>query len=374
MFTALGNNFGAGEIRFKSYQQPNFAILNTRFMMDPTSPEYQAADVLEIQVPALSIDRSTDSVAMIAVYDRSQSYGRGECNDTIAATKTWIKDSHTICIEKLAHMEGKGEMCVYIYTAYIQLNQGITAERHNVLPLSVTPSPNCCPFSDKSFIIVKQNWVFLFIGRDNTHYGTEADRWEGIVANLPTDVQAIVPFYGGNPQYDPDYTLRSEAILKGGRYIHPYRAGFNYGKGTFGFFVRGDNAGEVIPDIPMAPDSRRCKLVLKSPETVVCFLSVDLVIEGGPAPINVCVVGTFTSAGASDADSYYLSEPSKTVPGGTAGLVSRSNAGNKLAIYDLLTDSILNDASMYISSQCSAPMNEEMEVFDTSVYTYRGTV
>ena len=70
MFNAIGNNFGAGEIRFKSYQQPTYAILNTRFFMDTTSPEYQAADVLEITVPKLSIDRSTDSVALIVSGDR----------------------------------------------------------------------------------------------------------------------------------------------------------------------------------------------------------------------------------------------------------------------------------------------------------------
>lgn len=60
-FNSTGNNFGAGQIAFKSHQEENFVVLNAKFTYNPESPEYQAADVLEIYVPDLSIDRSAIS-------------------------------------------------------------------------------------------------------------------------------------------------------------------------------------------------------------------------------------------------------------------------------------------------------------------------
>lgn len=374
MFTAIGNNFGAGEIRFKSYQQPTYVILNTRFFLDPTSPEYQAADVLEITVPKLTIDRSTDSVAMIGFHDRRQNYGSASCYDAVAAARSWVKDDHTICIEKLSQMEGKGQLCVYIYTMYIQLNQGLSAERHTKLALTVTPSPICCQFHSNSFIVVKEHWVFLYIGKGTTPSGDAGQPWEGVVDNLPADVQAVVPYYGGSTQYNPNHSALSEATLKAGKYIHPYRASYNSGNGIFGYFVRGDNQGEVIPDIPMADDVSRSRQIIKKGVTVSSSLDADFVIEGCAGPINVGVVGTFVSPGASSAASYVLNEQAKTLPGGSFCVVCRSNAGHKLAIYDATSYSELTNSSRNITARCSAPRNEEVEVFDTCVYTYSGTV
>lgn len=373
MFNAISNNFGAGEIRFKSYQQPTYVILNTRFFLDPTSPEYQAVDVMEITVPKLSIDRSTDSVALIGFRDRRQMYGNAKSYDAVAAARSWIKDDHTICIEKLPFMEGRGQLCVYIYSMYIQLNQGLVAERHSKLALTVTPSPVCCQFLSDSFIVVKDNWVFLYIGMGTTPSGGTGEPWEGVVANLPNDVQAVVPFYGGSSQYNPYYSGLSEAILKAGKYIHPYRVGFNYGTGIFGYFVRGDNQGEVIPDIPMADDYCRCRQIIKKGVTVTSSLDADFVIEGCTGPINVGVVGTFVSPGVDGYGGYTLNEQAKTLPGGSFCVVCRSNAGHKLAIYDATSYSELNNSSRGITARCSAPRNEEVEVFDTCVYTYSGT-
>lgn len=373
MFNAVGNNFGAGEIRFKSYQQPTYAILNTRFYMNPTSPEYQAADVLEITVPKLSIDRSTDTVAMIGFRDRRQMYGKEQCYDAVAAARSWIKDDHTICIEKLSYMEGRGQLCVYIYSLYIQLNQGLLAERHSKLALTVTPSPICCQFHRDSFIVVKEKWVFLYIGMGTVPSSGSYQPWEGVVANLPEDVQAIVPFYGSSTQYNYNYSGLSEVTLLAGKYIHPYRVSNNAGMGIFGYFVRGDNQGEVIPEVPVADDGSRCRLVIKSGETITSTLEADFVIEGCTGPINVGVVGTFVSPGGNSLETYLLNEQSKTIPGGSFSVVCRTNEGHKLAIYDAFSYSELNNYQRGINCRCSAPYNEEVEVFDTSVYTYSGT-
>ena len=44
-FTSTGNNFGAGQIAFKSHQEANFVVLNAKFTYNPENADYQAADV-----------------------------------------------------------------------------------------------------------------------------------------------------------------------------------------------------------------------------------------------------------------------------------------------------------------------------------------
>ena len=69
-FNSTGNNFGSGSISFKSHQEQNFVVLNAKFTYNPESPEYQAADVLEIYVPDLSIERSAIAGVFMRFVDR----------------------------------------------------------------------------------------------------------------------------------------------------------------------------------------------------------------------------------------------------------------------------------------------------------------
>ena len=124
----------------------------------------------------------------------------------------------------------------------------------------------------------------------------------------------------------------------------------------------------------MADDVSRSRQIIKKGVTVSSSLDADFVIEGCAGPINVGVVGTFVSPGASSAASYVLNEQAKTLPGGTCSVVCRSNAGRKLAIYDVSNYSELTSYSRGVNFRCSAPREEEVEVFDTCVYTYSGTI
>ena len=75
MFTSTGNNFGAGSIQFKDYQAENYVVLNAKFTYDPTDAAYLAADVLEIYVPDLAIDRSAVAGVIMRFRDVRVSYG-----------------------------------------------------------------------------------------------------------------------------------------------------------------------------------------------------------------------------------------------------------------------------------------------------------
>ena len=100
MFNSTGNNFGAGSIQFKDYQAENYVVLNAKFSYDPTNAAYQAADVLEIYVPDLSINRSAVAGVILTFQDRYVYSSYTWNNDGGTAIKSWIKDKNTICLEK----------------------------------------------------------------------------------------------------------------------------------------------------------------------------------------------------------------------------------------------------------------------------------
>ena len=93
MITAIGNNFGAGQISLKDYQNEKLVVLNGKFSFSNKSQEFMDASVLEITVPALSISRSGMSGCYIMFQSEGKFYG--------TTLKTWVKNRNTLCIEKL---------------------------------------------------------------------------------------------------------------------------------------------------------------------------------------------------------------------------------------------------------------------------------
>ena len=104
MFNSTSNNFGAGTIQFKDVQENNYIVLNAKFTCNPQDEAYKNADVLEINVPTLSIDRSTDSSVVVRFISRELYRGKIYAYDAGTIAKSWIKDKNTLCIE----ITGKG--------------------------------------------------------------------------------------------------------------------------------------------------------------------------------------------------------------------------------------------------------------------------
>ena len=93
MIIATGNNFGAGEIRFKDYQNESMVILQGKFVVDASTEDFKSVDVLEIYVPTLSIGKSTEVPAYM-VGEVEDYWGVMQPRGTIV--KTWLKDHNTI--------------------------------------------------------------------------------------------------------------------------------------------------------------------------------------------------------------------------------------------------------------------------------------
>lgn len=112
--TATGNNFGAGDIQFRSFQQTNLLILNAEVEFDPSNPTYQAAEQLEIYVPDLPLERSVASGMLM--------FGTqgGEKNGTVV--KAWIQDRNTIAVEKVTAWDDNDTVTLVFSNSFVPRN------------------------------------------------------------------------------------------------------------------------------------------------------------------------------------------------------------------------------------------------------------
>ena len=177
MFQSIRNNFGAGTIQFKDVRESNYIVLNATFTYRTDSPEYQAADVLEITVPDLNIDRSTIAGVVMRFIDRQTSYSYLIVSDGGTILKSWIKDKNTICIEKLTDFDDQEEMIIYIQTIYLQLNQGGNAKKGIKKSLSPKQPETYLYWGSSNFCVVYPKWVFIHIDFSSSKYAYRDSDW-----------------------------------------------------------------------------------------------------------------------------------------------------------------------------------------------------
>ena len=194
-FNSTGNNFGAGTISFRSHQEENFVVLNAKFTYNPESPEYQAADVLEIYVPDLSIDRSAIAGVFLRFRDVRDSYGY---------------------TEKLTNFDEKGEITIYVLALYTMLARGGNPIKGTQTRLQTTSENNYLRWGYDSFFVEFEHWVFLHMMYSGCTYAYRDSAWECSLDNLPSGITADVPFCGGGNQYNPSVDGMSEAHIENG--------------------------------------------------------------------------------------------------------------------------------------------------------------
>ena len=216
IFNSTGNNFGAGQISFKSHQEENYVVLNAKFKYDPTNEAYLNADVLDIYVPDLSIDRSAISSVFLMFQDRYSSYSSPWINDGGTVLKSWIKDKNTLCIEKLTNFDSKGEITIYILTLYTMLGRGGNPIRGTQTRLSPTSDGNYLSWGYDTFFVEFEHWVFLHMEFSGCSYAYRKLPWVCQLPNFPTDITADVPFCGGGNQYNPSVDGMSAAHIENG--------------------------------------------------------------------------------------------------------------------------------------------------------------
>ena len=254
MFNSTGNNFGAGVIAFKDVQESNYIVLNAKFTCSPQSAEYQAAEVLEIKVPALSIARSTIAGVVARYKERGTSYGYPYIYDGGTVLKSWVKDANTLCIEKLSCFDDKQEIIIYIQTLYCMLGQGGNATKGKEKRITATSDDNALRFSTSyTFCVVFEKWIFYHMMFDGVSWAFRNLDWEAFFDTMPDDVTADVPVIASYNYGNDKLGGITESRLEGGYWMLPKDErgdGFeNTGNYvfSFGYLVRDFDA---TPDVP----------------------------------------------------------------------------------------------------------------------------
>lgn len=214
MFNSTGNNFGAGTIQFKDYQASNYVVLNAKFSYDPSNVAYQAANVLEIYVPDLSINRSAVAGVILTFQDRYVYSSYTWNNDGGTAIKSWIKDKNTIVIEKQPWFDQNGPLIIYIVTLYPQLNQGANTIKSTMQRLTMTTEGNYLRFGYETFMVEFDHWVFIHLMFSGVSYAYRESLWEVTMEQLPADITADVPICGGGNQFHPECDGMAEAHIE----------------------------------------------------------------------------------------------------------------------------------------------------------------
>ena len=222
MFNSTGNNFGAGMIAFKDVQESNYIVLNAKFTCSPQSAEYQAAEVLEIKVPALSIARSTIAGVVARYKERGTSYGYPYVRDGGTVLKSWVKDANTLCIEKLSCFNDKQEIIIYIQTLYCMLGQGGNASKGKEKRITCVSEDSYLRL-DTSYTIcvVFPKWIFYHMMYGSCTWAYRDKDWEAFLEGLPDDVTADVPVIASDNYGNNKLGGITESRLEGGYWMLP---------------------------------------------------------------------------------------------------------------------------------------------------------
>ena len=248
MFNSISNNFGAPQIQFRDYQAPNYVVLNAKVTFDPTNPDYQACEQLEITVPDLTIDRSTVGGVFIR-FEETQHYSWGDSvYDGGTVLKSWIKDKNTIVVEKQPWFDNNGPLILYFVTMYAQLNQGANTIKGTRQRLTMTFEDNYLRFTSDTFIVVFDHWVFMHLQFSGCTYAYRDSPWEGIMEQMPDDVTADVPVPGGGNQWHQDCFGMGECHIENKTFTMDRRVAGFWDTGrepfAFAFLVREVNEEE----------------------------------------------------------------------------------------------------------------------------------
>ena len=245
MIIATGNNFGAGEIRFKDYQNESMVILQGKFVVDASTEAFKSVDVLEIYVPTLSIGKSTEVPAYM-VGKELDYYGDFQPRGTIV--KTWLKGPNTICIEKINDWDIGNELTYYFALAYVSLAQRVEYKREGKVTLNLvdTSVPGQWELSTQGMCVVKDEWVFCCAPFEDLYTNEDSVPFSFRLEGLPDDIELDIPMITNDLSWNSVGNDMPEFHIKGDLFSNakglPHGVNHQNGDQFFHFFAVRDNA------------------------------------------------------------------------------------------------------------------------------------
>ena len=214
MITTTGNNFGAGAIQINDFQSADLIVLNAKFNIDTTTEEFAKAQVLELYLPELTLNQS--SVTSCYIKTEELLYPGKDYEELVQVgtiVKTWIKDSHTLCIEKLEEYSHMPQYTILLATLYAKrgvrgdlVSADLTEVEFNYQTTNMRTTRGC---------YVNENWAFFCFYYMDIYQG-----WgEPIVAELigfPTDISMDIFLLGGGQQTSCPGVYVAEGTISNG--------------------------------------------------------------------------------------------------------------------------------------------------------------
>ena len=231
MIRAISNNFGAPEIEFKDFQKEGLVVLNGAFRFDPSNEAYQAATVMEIKVPDLSINKSTYAAVYLIDIENEMPHA--------TLLKAWIKDRNTICMEPARCFDSKSCLQVVFSSGFV--TKGIRSQL--VLDEAIRPTvkADSGTFRLDSFkyyqqlIIKDDKWGFLGLTFDCFQAGVEGEEFSFMVPELPETMDCYAVVVIGERYQDVGTPVCFCHIL--GQVVHCTRVQHSYNFGNEGRFM-----------------------------------------------------------------------------------------------------------------------------------------
>ncbi len=221
MFTSIKNNFGAGEITFTDYQDEKVVVLNAKISFDPHNADFEAADVLKVTVPELSIPRSGIAACTImARFDGQTGYKNVTPHGTFI--KTWIENPTTVCIEKLdvpEWFETASEYIIYLYSLYVPKGKRttITPEKKSAtITFTLKNEQNGTKWGNA---YIEDGWVMIELTQSGYYYPPSDGSLDEITISdgFPNDVYLEIPFFSSEPNvYKPGAKMH-KALIHGNK-------------------------------------------------------------------------------------------------------------------------------------------------------------
>ncbi len=237
---ALANNFGVAEIEFHTWQEKGLVILNGVVCIDTDNEKYKAAEVLEITVPDLSINRS----AVTAVFLRSS-----KADGASTILKSWIKDARTTCVEKILEFDEFGPLTLYFASAYVTLGHRTDCPLNTVLRPSIVNGGSGSQSASDTKAIVTDSWCYLYICFNKFAGADYKDAFECTLEGLPEDIDITFPVVTASAYSYTFGTPTSVCRLKGKTLSCEGRLAFGEGanQGDFIniFIVRNGNDSDI---------------------------------------------------------------------------------------------------------------------------------
>ena len=224
MFKSISNNFGGPEIMFRAAQHDRYAVLNAHFTYDPADTAYLAANELEIKVPDLSMDKSTEAGVIAVCRDNYENPYGGEPvrYHFPVVLRSRIRDRNTLCIEKAAGFDGYGPVHVYIHAMYSSLNTGELTELSERTPLTLSCTPEISLSSAAHACVIGPDWAWLYLGFPYT-IGQVREDMEIVLDGFPADAACEeFPIMGIDNQRHHDNGGIHYASIRSGRISVPY--------------------------------------------------------------------------------------------------------------------------------------------------------